>query len=112
MSTDRRNNPRIQILGRLHGRAVALDVPVTVTEISLGGMGLMTETPFPVGAIHEFQLTLGDNSVVLLRGRVAHCQKVESEGVRFLSGIQFIDDGDDAEGDALSDNDNADPAGG
>ena len=97
MSTDRRNNPRIQILGRLHGRAIALDVPVTVTEISLGGMGLLTELPFPVGAIHEFQLTLGDNSVVVLQGRVAHCQKIESEGKQFLSGIQFIDEGDDPE---------------
>ena len=95
MTSDRRNNPRIQILGRLHGRAIALDVPVTVTEISLGGMGLMTDIAFPVGAVHDFQLTLGDNSVVMLRGRVAHCQKIESDGPRFLSGIQFIDDESD-----------------
>ena len=96
MTSDRRGNPRIQILGRLHGRAIALDVPVRVTEISLGGMALVTDIPFPVGAVHEFQLTLGDNSVVMLRGRVAHCQKIESDGTQFLSGIQFVDDNDAA----------------
>ena len=95
--SDRRINPRIRILGRLHGRVIALDVPVTVTEISLGGMGMLTDIPFPVGAVHEFELTLGDQSVVLLRGRVAHCQKVEQGTPRFLSGVQFIDEGDEAD---------------
>jgi hypothetical protein len=93
VSVDRRRNPRIQILGRLHGRIVAMDVAVTATEISLGGMAIQTEIPFPVGAIHEFQLTLGDESAVVLTGRIAHCQRVggdESGG--YLSGVEFIDD--------------------
>jgi hypothetical protein len=95
--SDRRINPRIRILGRLHGRAIALEVPVTVTEISLGGMAMLTDIPFPVGAVHEFELTLGDNSAVVLRGRVAHCQRVEQETPRFLSGVEFIDEGEDVE---------------
>ena len=92
MTNERRRNPRVAILGKLHGRVVTLDVPVTVTEISLGGMGIQTEMAFPVDAVHTFQLTLGDNSVVHLKGRVAHCQKVAGEPDRYLSGIQFLDE--------------------
>lgn len=79
----------------MNGRAVALEVPVTVSEISLGGMAILTDTEFEVGAVHDFQLTLGDNSLVDLRGRVAHCRKVSETAPRYLSGIQFISEGDD-----------------
>jgi PilZ domain len=97
LTSDRRRNPRIQILGNFHGRVVALELPVVVTEISLGGMAIQTDIQFPVGSIHEFQLTLGDDSVVVLKGKVAHCQKAV-EGNQYLSGIQFIDDpADDSE---------------
>jgi len=92
MTIDRRRNPRVAILGKLHGRAVTLDVAVTVTEISLGGMGIETDIAFPVNAIHTFQLTLGDNSVVHLKGKVKHCQKLSGDPARFLSGIQFLDE--------------------
>jgi PilZ domain len=94
VTDDRRRAPRIQILGQMNGRAVALDVPVTVTEISLGGMGILTDTEFEVGSEHEFQLTLGDNSLVHLKGRVAHSRRVSDIAPRFLSGIQFIGDSD------------------
>jgi hypothetical protein len=92
VSIDRRRNPRIQLLGRLHGRVVALEVAVTVTEISLGGMAIVTEIEFPKGAEHEFILTLGDDSTVHLKGRVAHCQKVAGDADRFISGIEFIEE--------------------
>jgi hypothetical protein len=98
MTIDRRRNPRVQILGNLHGRVVTLDVPVTVTEISLGGMGIQTEMPFPIDAVHTFQLTLGDNSVVHLKGRVAHCNKLAGEPDRYISGIQFLDEKSDERG--------------
>jgi hypothetical protein len=94
MTTDRRRNPRIQIVGKLHGHLVALDVPVTVTEISLGGLGLETAIDFPVGVVHEFRLTLGDDSTVLLTGRVMHCRRASGpdEPPRYVVGVQFIDD--------------------
>jgi hypothetical protein len=94
VSVDRRRNPRIQLLGRLHGNVVALEVAVTVTEISLGGMAIETEIDFPRGAEHEFQLTLGDESTVRLKGRVAHSQKLAGDPPRYLSGIEFIEEVD------------------
>jgi len=98
MSTDRRRSPRIEILGRLHGHSVTLDAPVVVRDFSLGGMAMETPFPFPVGATHDFRLTLGDGALVELRGRVLHCTNVARQGdsTLYLSGVHFIDD-DEAE---------------
>ena len=94
MTRDRRHAPRIQLFGKLHGHLVALDVPVTVTEISLGGLSLESSIEFPVGAVHEFRLTLGDESTVFVKGRVMHCRKAAGmdPAPQFNVGIQFLDD--------------------
>ena len=94
MPRERRRSARVAILGRLHGVAVSLDVPVTVTDLSLGGMAIETPVSFPVGALQEFELTLGDESAVILRGKVIRSQKVAPSGATpsFVTGIQFIDE--------------------
>lgn len=94
MTIDRRTSPRIEILGRVHGQAVSLGVPVTVREISLGGMAIETPVPFPMDAVHEFRLTLGDSSTVLLRGKVVHCRTAAAASgpPLYLSGLAFVDD--------------------
>lgn len=94
MTSERRHSPRIEILGKLHGQIVAFDVPVTVTEISLGGLTLQAAVPFPVGAIHDFRLTLGDGSHVILKARVAHSNPLpgDSDPPVYQTGVQFIDD--------------------
>jgi hypothetical protein len=94
MTTERRRSPRIELLGRLHGHSVSLDVPVTVLEISLGGMAIQTALAFPVGAVHEFRLTLGDDSTVELRGRVMHCRNTAPAGDEptYATGVQFVED--------------------
>jgi hypothetical protein len=99
MPIDRRHNPRIEILGRLHGHTVALDVAVNVREISLGGMAVQTSVPLVVGAVHGFLLTLGDGSTVELSGTVIHTRRVGADDDApepWVSGIQFIDDEEDA----------------
>ncbi len=98
---ERRRSPRVQIIGKLHGSLVAVDAPITLTEISLGGLKFETTIEFPVGAVHEFSITLGDGSVVALKGRVLHCRRVSSsDAQKYAVGVQFIDD-DTAEIDAV-----------
>jgi len=94
MHIDRRRAPRVELLGRLHGRSVSLDVPVRVVEISLGGMAIETALPFPVGAIHSFRLTLGDDSTAELTGRVMHCRNKAQAGVspQYVTGVQFVEE--------------------
>ena len=94
MSIDRRRAPRVEILGRLHGHLVSLDLPVVVREISLGGLSLETAVLLPTGAVHEFRLMLGDESAVVLRGRVLHTREtVAPDGSRlYISGVKFLED--------------------
>lgn len=91
---DRRRSPRIEILDRLHGHVVSLNTPVRVREMSLGGMSIETSFAFPEGAFHEFRMRMGDDSIVLLKGRVIRCrEQVDADGVViYISGVQFVDD--------------------
>lgn len=96
---DRRRSPRIELLSRLHGHSVSLDLPVRVVQISLGGMAIETAMPFPVGAVHQFRLTLGDESTTELTGKVMHSRNTAPADAPpvFTTGVQFIDDeADDA----------------
>lgn len=106
MHIDRRRSPRIELLGRLHGHHVSLDLPVTVREISLGGMAIETPMSFPVGSVHAFRLTLGDESTVEIAGRVMHCRDAGTASTSttplYVSGVQFLED-DPAEFSPVSD---------
>ncbi len=90
---DRRRSPRIELLSRLHGRSVSLDLPVRVVQLSLGGMAIETTVPFPVGAVHQFRLTLGDDSTTELTGTVMHSRNTAPADAApvFTTGVQFID---------------------
>ena len=96
---ERRRSPRIEIQGRLDTEIVSW---VTVREISLGGLSFSSPSPFPIGAIHQFRLTLGDGTEVVVRGRVLRSQqKLADDGSPFyVSGVQFLDE--DAPDDARS----------
>jgi hypothetical protein len=94
MSNERRRSPRIAILGRVHGHVVSLDIDITVRDISLGGLSFESVIEFPVGAEHEFRLTLGDGATVLVPGRVVYCRPVPGPVAgRFVTGVEFVDDG-------------------
>jgi hypothetical protein len=97
LDDDRRRSPRIELMGRLHGHSVSLDLPVKVVQMSLGGMAVETAVSFPVGAIHVFRLTLGDGSTTELTGRVMHSRNASPDGSSpvFTTGVQFVE-GEDA----------------
>ena len=89
-----RRAPRIELMERIHGHLTSVDVPVLVREISLGGLSVQAALRFPVGAVHEFRLTLGDLSTVMVRGRVVHCTPREDEKGQLVynTGIEFLED--------------------
>jgi hypothetical protein len=94
MASERRRSARVAILGRLHGHAVSLDIPVKVNDLSLAGMAIETPMPFSAGAIQEFELTLGDDTAVVLRGLVVRSDNISPPGVPavFVTGVEFVDD--------------------
>jgi hypothetical protein len=92
MGQERRRAPRIEVLGRLHGHVVSLNTPVTVREISMVGLSFSAPMEFPVGAIHDFRLTLGDGSAVMLKGRVVRVEADAGQPIRaYVMGVQFLD---------------------
>ena len=98
MPNERRRSPRIQILGRVHGYVASLDVSVKVREMSIGGLSMETEFPFPVGAQHDFSLTLGDGASVHLTGQVVYSRELANEdgSKLWVTGVRFTHDESDA----------------
>lgn len=89
---DRRRSTRVEVLGRIQGQVVSLDVPVLVREISLGGMSVETPRAFTVAGIQSFLLTLGDGAGIEVHGRVVYSRPSGAGGPDFfVSGIQFVD---------------------
>lgn len=95
---DKRDADRLDILGELHGEVMVFQ-PMTIREISRGGVQVETAVPLQVNSLHELRLTLGTRSVVV-RGRVAHCSisDVDQEQVIYRAGLEFIEPSEHVEG--------------
>jgi hypothetical protein len=94
VNTNKRDNERIQILGELNGEVMVF-APIAIKEISRGGAQVETSFPLQLDSLHDFRLTLGDQSVVV-KARVAHCSitDVDQEIVTYRSGIEFVEPSD------------------
>jgi hypothetical protein len=102
--SESRRAPRVELMERIHGHLTSLNVKVIVREISLGGLSVEAPMQFPVGAVHEFRLTLGDGSQVIIRGRVAHCRPFSDEATgtaTFVTGFEFLEDQPDSSAEGL-----------
>jgi hypothetical protein len=91
MPDEKRETERLDILGELPGAASVVQ-PVTIKQLSRGGVLLESAVPLQPNSLHEFRLDLGDRSVVV-KGRVAHCRvcDVEQEHVRYSAGVEFVE---------------------
>jgi len=91
----------VALLGQVHGHIASLDVQVKVREMSLGGLSMETPFAFPVGALHDFSLTLGDGASVQLKGEVVYSRPMATTDgtTAFVTGVRFVaDETDDAGG--------------
>ena len=79
------------ILGSLQGE-VKVYQPITVHQVSRGGMQVETSFPLHLDSLYDFRLTLRDHSIVV-KGRVAHSRiiDVDQDIVMYRSGIEFIE---------------------
>jgi hypothetical protein len=91
MDENRRDTPRLDILGRLPGELTVL-APIAVRDIGLTGALIECAYPLVVESAHELRLHLGDQSVVV-RSRVAHCHiaDIGHDVVRYVAGLEFLD---------------------
>ena len=90
--TDRRRSPRVQLMGRVHGKLIPANLPVHVREISLGGLSIETREGFEAGSVLNFTLTLGDGAGVLVAARIVYSRLIDgSDPAIYISGLEFVD---------------------
>lgn len=90
MLDERRRAPRINLLQPLPGRVGPDGSPVSVRQMSLGGMLIDTPLSLSPLALHEFSLALDDHTVALVRGQVVHSRYVvDGDTVTYTFGIAF-----------------------
>jgi len=98
MKPDRRTAPRVETHDRVRGRILTLDAEIRIREISLGGLSLESAVEFPVGAVHQFELVLGDGATVAVSAEARYCRPASpGHGQRFIAGFQFVEATDAAE---------------
>jgi hypothetical protein len=86
-----RNAERIELLGALGGEVMVFQ-PMSIRQISKGGMQVETAFPLHVDSLHDFRLTLGKQSIVV-KGRIAHSRisDVDQDVVTYQSGVEFVE---------------------
>jgi len=91
MDNEKREMPRVDILGRLAGEVSVL-APIVIHDISRTGAQVECAFPLILGSGHELRLYLGDDPVVV-KARVAHCHIADlgHELVRYVAGVEFVD---------------------
>lgn len=91
MEEDNRDSERIDLLGLLRGEVMVFQ-PTAVRQISRGGMSVETRVALQLDSLHDFRLTIGEQSVVV-KGRVAHSHisEVDQDVVVYVSGVEFIE---------------------
>jgi hypothetical protein len=92
LTDERRRTPRFEILGQVLGNVAPLNTPVRVRDIGLGGFGIESAFPLPVGAVRSFLFTLADRSTVTVDAKVIDCRAWSPGGIeRFVTDLEFVD---------------------
>jgi hypothetical protein len=96
--SERRNAPRIRALGTLRARSIAMNVPLSVRDLSRGGFAVEGPLAFAAGTEHRFEFWTDRGQLTVLDAVVAHCMRVtNADGVlSFLTGFAFSDADADA----------------
>jgi hypothetical protein len=94
---NKRDMERVPVPSPLYGE-VKVFHPMTILDISKGGLQIETPFALQVNSLHDFRVSLGERSIVV-KGRIAHCKVAEiTEGVAlYRTGVEFIENTDHAQ---------------
>lgn len=87
---EQRRAPRIDVLTRIRGEVIALDVPITVYNLSRTGFAVLSEQPFPIGAHLTFRLDDFDGPPVTVTAEAMHTRPNPATPGLHLSGFRFV----------------------
>ena len=88
---NKRDKERVAVPGPLHGE-VKVFQPMTILDISRGGAQVETPFALQIDSLHDFRLSLGEQSIVV-KGRIAHSHIGELRGgiVLYRTGVEFVE---------------------
>jgi hypothetical protein len=94
---NRRDMERVPVPSPLYGE-VKVYQPMTILDISKGGLQIETPFALQLDSLHDFRISLGERSIVV-KGRIANSQIGElTEGVvLYRTGVEFIENPDHAQ---------------
>jgi PilZ domain-containing protein len=97
MPDDKRDRERVPMPAPVYGE-VKVYQPMTILDISKGGLQIETPFALQLDSLHDFRMSLGELSIVV-KGRIAHCHIGElTEGVvLYRTGVEFIENTDHAQ---------------
>ena len=91
MAGEKRDLERVPLEELVRGEVMVFQ-PMTILDISLGGVQIETAFALQLDSLHDFRLSIGDRSVVV-KGRIAHCHIGELTDVTALyrTGVEFVE---------------------
>jgi c-di-GMP-binding flagellar brake protein YcgR len=95
---NKREKERLPVPAPLYGEVMVYQL-MTILDISIGGAQIETPFPLQLDSLHDFRLSLGQQSVVV-KGRIAHCHIGELQpenGVLYRTGVEFIEPSEHAQ---------------
>jgi hypothetical protein len=88
---ERRRVPRVDVVSDLYGHFVALDLYLSIRDISPSGFSALSHLEFPVGCRHTFMFSTADGrqARTIATCRHSHALDVGDGRPTFLAGFEF-----------------------
>ena len=94
VAAERRSRVRVDVLGQVEAHSVWRIQPLTLQDLSLTGLSLDATTPFDVGSVNKFRLSLDtERRSVVVQARARHCTLLSAKpnGLAiYRIGFEFI----------------------
>ena len=90
-TVDRRQNPRIELLGEINGQIMPFALPVVLLDLSEGGFAIASPVPFKPNSEYTFQFN-GTRKFGPVRAKDVHCLRVShgTSNVSYVAGFSFV----------------------
>jgi hypothetical protein len=87
---EQRHAPRVDVLRRVRGQFVAIDVEIVVHNLSRTGFGVVSRAPFPPGETLDFELAGPHGIPVRVTARSMRTEPVRGSRDLHFSGFMFV----------------------
>lgn len=93
LNLDRRDTPRIELLGEINGQVMPFALPVVLMDLSQGGFAIASSVPFMRNSEYTFQFN-ATRQHGPIRARHLHCLRVShgATSKSYVAGFSFVVD--------------------